>query len=393
MRYITNNLVIMKSAMLFALLVCSFCHGFAQQNPTTGDALLLDYYQNQRFAEAADYLKKTYPEPISDMKVLSSLAYSSQMAGKLPDAEGYYQRIYVADTTNVAVLFHLGVINARRGDNTKALTYYKKILQRDSTNLSVYKQMATLSQNSGNISGVIGYLLKANKLNPVEPDVAFDLANFYKILQLYGKADSVVTTALRADSSNLLLLFGKAQAIYHLKKYPETISVCTKLMQAGNQSSMIINMLGTSYHYVKNYTNCINIFQLMEAGNTASETSYYYTAMSFKALGKQALAVTYFNKAIKEAVSPNVNSYYSEMGDSYENLHQVKKAANAYQKSLLYGVIPLTYYSLANVYDTELKNKRLAVRYFRKYIHSNPPEGQQSYMNYSKKRIGELSLH
>jgi tetratricopeptide (TPR) repeat protein len=376
-----------KFTLFFLLLSFSLSCAFCQ----SGDALLVDYYQNQRFAEAADYLKKTYPEPITDMKILSSLAYASQMAGRLPDADGYYQRIYKTDTTNAAILFHLGNINARRGDNLKALVYFKKILQKDSVNFSVYKQMALLSQNMGDVMNAVNYLQKANRINPVEPDVAYDLANFYLTLKLYNKADTVVTTALSADTSNFLLLFGKAQAIYHLKKYPETVSVCIKLMQAGDQTSIIVNMLGNSYYNLKNYTQCINTFKLMEESKTASETSYYFTAMSYKALNNQAMAVIYFNNAIKEAVSPNVNSYYSEMADSYDNLHRLKPAVNAYQKSLLYGVLPLTWYALANLYDAELKNKNAAIRYFKKYIHSNPPEGQRSYLNYSKKRINELS--
>lgn len=38
----------------------------AQTQSKPDDALLLQYYQTQRFADAADYLKKTYSEPVSD---------------------------------------------------------------------------------------------------------------------------------------------------------------------------------------------------------------------------------------------------------------------------------------------------------------------------------------
>jgi len=162
-------------------------------------------------------------------------------------------------------------------------------------------------------------------------------------------------------------------------------------MQSGDRTTAVINMQGSSYYNLKSYENCIKTFKLIEDGKTASETSYYYTAMSYKALSNQSMAVVYFDKAIKEAVSPNVNSYYSEMADSYDILHQLKKAVNAYQKSLLYGVLPLTYYELANIYDAQLRNKAAAVRYFKKYIRSGPPKDQRAYMNYSKKRISELS--
>jgi tetratricopeptide (TPR) repeat protein len=380
----------MKSFSLALITVFLNMSAFAQQTQKVDDALLLDYYQNQRFADAADYLKKTYTEPVTNIKALSSLAYASSMSGRLPEANDYYQRIYLLDTNNTAILFSLGSINARRGDDVKAVTFYKKILLRDSTNFNVFKQMATLSQNMGKTTDAISYLQKANKLNPAEPDVAFDLAEFYINEKLYTMADTVVSTALKADTANLSLLFGKARVNYFLEKFPETVVVCNKLIQDGDQTGIIISMLGTSYYNLKDYNNCISTFKLLEQSNTSNETFYYYTAMSYKALGKQAMAVIYFNKTVKEALSGNVNSYYGEMADCYDQMHQLKNAVNAYQKSLLYGVMPLTYYALANLYDTALKNKSFALRYYKKYLGCNTPADQESYRVYSKRRVSEL---
>ena len=381
----------MKWKILFILLI-SFCDSlFAQSNNKADDSLLLEYYQTQRFLEAADYLKKTYPEPINNIKILSGLAYASQMAGRLPEADGYYQRIYYIDTTNLAALFNLGSINARRGNDTKAIEYYKKILLKDNTNFNVLKQMGTLSQNAGDINAAVSYLHKANKINPTEPDVAYDLANFYLNLKMYKNADTVVNIALQADTGNLLLLFAKAQTVYRMEKYPETIEACNKLIKSGDQINMVINMLGTAYFHLNQYVNSINTFKILEQNQTANETSYYYTAMSYKALKDQKMAIVYFEKAIKEAISANTDSYYSEIGDSYDQLHQSKKAVNAYQKSLLYGELPLTYYALANMYDAELKNKPMALQNYRKYIKSNPPPSQHSYVIYAKTRIVTLT--
>ncbi len=382
----------MKASALYLITIIFSIPVLAQQSAKADDTLLLDYYQNQRFADAADYLKKTYPEPVIDMKILRSLAYASQMAGRLPEAESYYERIYATDTTNAAVMFSLGGINIRRGNNVKALGYYKKILQKDSSNFSVYKQLATLSQNTGNVTDAAKYLRKANNINPLEPDVAYDLCLYYNNMKLYGTADSVVTIALKADTANLLLLAGKAQAEFQLKKYAETVQVCNKLQQEGDQTGPVIKMLAISYYSLKNYTGCINAFKIMEETGTANETSYYYTAMSYKALKKQSIAIAYFDKAIKEALSGNVNSYYGEMADSYDQMHLAKRAAGAYQKSLLYGAMPLTYYALANLYDTELKNKALAKRYYKKYLSSSSERsGHASYVAYAKSRIEKLS--
>lgn len=364
---------------------------FAQQQKAD-DALILEYYQNQRFGDALDYLKKNYPEPVNNMKTLSSLAYASQMAGKLADAEDYYHRIYNQDSSSMALLFSLGNINLRRGNNAKALAYYKKILLRDSTNSNVYKQLATLSQNMGNFSSTAVYLQKANMLNPIDPDVAADLATIYINQKVYAKADTVVNKALAADTANTLLMRDKAIVNYRLNKFPQTIMICAKLLAGGEGANDIISMLGGSYFMVKNYQGCINTFEILEKSKTATETSYYHIAMSYKALKNQEKAIIYFNKAIKEAISSNVGSYYSEMGDSFDKIHQLRNAVTAYQKSLLYDTKPvITYYVLANLYDSELKNNSNAIQYYKKYIKTNPPEGQKKYLEYSKKRLKDLS--
>jgi tetratricopeptide (TPR) repeat protein len=380
----------MKSTYTLLFIVLLNIPAFAQQSNKQDDALLLEYYQNQRFDDAFNYLKKTYPEPVTDIKILSGLGYTAQMAGKLPEAITYYTRVYAADTTNTAILSNLGSINARRGNYKEAIGYYKKLLQKDSTNFNVYRQIGNLSQNNGSYAQAILYFEKANKINPADGGVAYDLCAYYITQKLYTKADSVVSIALQSDTTNGTLLLGKAQCEYQLEKYPETIKVCNRLLQNGMQVSIVFSMLGTSYFNTKAYKLCIETFKLMENSKTASETSFYYTAMSYKALGKQDTTVLYLRKAIKEATSGNVDSYYSEMGDSYDKLHRLNNSVAAYQKSLLYVVKPITYYALANLYDSELKDKQSALKYYKKYIAAKTPEKQQSYLAFAKSRVNVL---
>src|ERR1700744_6757413 len=107
----------MKYHICFLLVLGTVSPVFAQQTTPADNALLLDYYQTQRFDKAADYLKKTYPEPINAIKILKALAYCSQMDGKLPEAQAYYERVYALDSTSTSILFSLGNINMRRGNN------------------------------------------------------------------------------------------------------------------------------------------------------------------------------------------------------------------------------------------------------------------------------------
>jgi tetratricopeptide (TPR) repeat protein len=341
----------MKSTLIcIAFCLVSFI-GFAQEATKVDDALLLDYYQAQRFGEAADYLKKSYTEPINSIKALGQLAYTCNMAGRLAEAEGYYQRIYAIDSTNTPVLYSLGSLNLRRGNITKAEAYYKRITARDTTNFMVYKQLAQISHDKNDIPSYIDYLQRANKLNPAEPDVASDLSDVYVDIKFNDQAEKVLSLAIAADPANIVLLKSQMKLQYSQKKWPETISTCLKLMDNGDMSGFVVNKLGVAYYNIKSYECSIAAFLSVDA-REQNETSYYYIALAYKALKDQPMAIFYLSKALDEAISPNTASYYGEIADSNEKLF----------------------------------------RYYKKYLALKPPvEKQKKYMDYSKSRIAALA--
>jgi tetratricopeptide (TPR) repeat protein len=361
----------------------------AQQKNSKTDSLLVDYYQTQKYAEAADYLKRIYPEPVENPKIISQLAYTSSMAGRLPDAEGYYQRLYSQDSTNQVTLFSMASINIRRGNNVKAINFYKRILKIDSNNFNVYKQLALLTTSDPAASTT--YLIKANSLNPQDANVAFDLV--VQLIPMHQEiaAEKVIDIALKADTANLTLLRGKAQICYAVKKYPDAIEICKKLIINGDQSSQVINYKGISEFMLKKYTDCITTFHLLDNANMQNESSYYYLGMSHKALKEDAKAIYYLQQAITEGISPNTDTYYSEIADSYDRLHLPKKALTSYQRGLTFGEKPMVYYAMASIYDANLKDTMNAVKYYKKYLSTKPPvDKQQSYIDFTAKRIVDL---
>jgi len=380
----------MKSILLFFSFLLPNIAVFAQSEPTPDDALLLEYYQNQRFADAADYLKKTYPEPVTDTKVLARLAYTSQMASKLADAEGYYQRIYNIDSSNTAVLFNLGAINIRRGNNLKAEVYYKKIIQKDTTNFMVYKQLASISLDKGDKDAQFIYLKKANQLNPAEPDVASDLSDAYVMLKQFSLAQTVLDEAIAQDPENSVLLLSQLKLVYSQNKWEDTKNTCMKLVELGNHGGFVLTKLQIAYYNLKDYWCSVETMaEISEL--ELSETNFYIAALAFKELKDQPRAVEYLMKAINAGISPNIGDYYAEMADSYETLTKYKKAVTAYQKGLQFDEKPLTYYLLATLYDSHLKNKVMALTYYRKYIAAKPPSKEEKYKVYAQSRILALA--
>jgi tetratricopeptide (TPR) repeat protein len=382
----------MKRISLSLITICLISTAFAQQATKADEAQLLEYYQNQRFGDAADYLKKIYPEPVTDTRALTQLAYTSQMAGKLADAEGYYQRIYNNDSTNTTVLFNLGAINIRRGNNLKAEGFYQKIAQRDTTNFMVYKQLATISQAKGDMANQFMYLVKANRLNPAEPDVASDLSDQYVLLKKFTGADSVLSKAIASDPDNSILLLSRLKLLYSQGKWEDAKNTAIQLTRLGDESGYVLTKLGIAYYNLKDYVCAIETLADI-SDMEQNETSFYIAALAYKALKRQTEATQYLARAINAGISPNIADYYSEMADSFETLKNFKMAVFAYNKALQFDEKPLNYYLLATLYDTELKNKKMARLYYKKYIASDPPKKEEKYLAYAESRVNTLSLH
>jgi len=311
------------------------------------------------------------------------------MAGKLADAETYYQRVYDNDTTSLTALYNIAGINTRRGNLAKAAGYYKKYILKDSTNFLVYKQMARISAQNYDESGQINYLKKANQIDPTEFDVASDLSDLFIKSDSLPQAEKVINKALVSDPENIVLLQSLLRLCSAQKKWAEAIKTGEQLLQLGDIAISTNTKLGIAYYQLKNY-QCGLETLLALAKEQQNETTYYYTGVCYKELKDQKNAIIYLNKAVVASISPATGTYYNEMADSYEGLKQLKTALLTYKKALLYNDDPLTYYYLGALYDSKFRDKRNALKYYKKYVNGKPEKWQQGYVNYSKQRIAAL---
>ena len=129
----------MKQLISLLILCCSVFEATAQSDHILDKEKLLDLYQNQRFGEAAIYLRSVYSENTDDPKELAQLAYTNMMAGNLPAAEKSYLKLYNLQPGSLPVLFNLASLQRRRDDDNKAKSYYQEIIKIDSLNFNVYK--------------------------------------------------------------------------------------------------------------------------------------------------------------------------------------------------------------------------------------------------------------
>ena len=378
--------------LLTVLILVSLGVASYAQNAPLDKEKLFDFYQTQRYADAAHYLKEIYGGEINDIKTLSQIGYCFLMAGNNVEAEKFYSRAYALQPQNLPVLFSLGSINTKRGNTEKAKLYYGEIVKIDSNNFNVHKLMANLyiSPKDDSIKRI--YLMKANQINPLEGDVAADLAEAYCNYQQYEKAYDVLDIAIKGDSDNLVLQRAKLPIANQLKKYVEVITAGEKLLKDGADAG-VIKDVAKAYYYTKKYQKAIDLFKLLEVAAMENEATLYYTSLSYRALKNYPQAAFYTKKTIDEAISPNTSNYYSLLGLVYEENNQLILANAAYKKGLQFKASSTLYYRLAVFYDTRLKQGKNALKYYNLYLKSRPSLlDDKEEIKFSKDRIAQLNL-
>lgn len=380
----------MKKLLIICMLFSLQALGQAQTGAIDKEKIF-DLYQNQRYAEAGEYLKTSYGSETTDLKALTQIGYCFLMAGNNVEAEKYYAKADAIQPGNLPILFSLASINTRRGNTEKAKLYYGNIVKLDSNNFIVYKLLANLYLSDKDSLKMV-YLLKANKLVPTDGDVAADLAAVHSVYQNYDRAYEVLNVAIKADPENLVLQRTKLPIANLLKKYDEVIASGESLLK-DNKDASVIKDLAKAYYYTKKYDKAVTLFRQLEEMLMQNENTLYFTTLSYRNLKNYKMATLYAKKTIDEAISPNTSSYYALLGLAYEEDEKFTLADAAYKKGLQFNSNPNLYYRLATLHDTKFKRSKSAMNYYQLYLKSKPnPKNDAEEIKFVQARIEQMAL-
>lgn len=373
----------MKIGICLCIILLGF-NNITAQSAKIDTEKLLEYYETQRYADAAKYLQSIYPGDTQDIKALSQIAYCHMMAGKLPEAERNYIKINTIQPNSLPTLFSLASINSRRGNVTNAKAYLQQIIQLDSLNFNAYKQLATYADTP---ETKLNYLKKASSLNSTDPDVAYDLSLTYSGLKQYQPAYDVLKTAIASDTENFTLQQALLPVANQLAKYPEVIEIGEKLLK-NHADVNVMNDMGQAYFYVKDYQKCVSLYKMLEVMGVQNEGTLYFMALSYRELKDYNNAAIYAQKTIDEAVSDHTTLYYAALAGIYEAKSQYNDALTAYKRGLTFGTSNIIYYRLGLHYDLNLKQPKNAVTYYQMYLKNHPDqEKEKDQIAYAKGRI------
>lgn len=364
---------------------------------TQAQSLILDnrkvllLYESQQFSEASNYLSQFYTDTSTNIQLINSIAYSYRMAGDYQQAFTYYNKLYSLDTLSVVALTNLAFINNQRGMYKSAMDLYKKLLVVDSTNISAYTALANLYRREKDLISAFNYLQKANTLQPNNSNIAYEFVQLCLELNEVDKADSVLTIALDSDPENGNLLYSKAKVADEQKKYKEVIELSKKLIGLGENSQPIWSLMARAYFHLDDFESAMQSYtDATQIYDSWGEMDYYYMAMSCKALKRFDEGLTYIEKTLKEAISPNTGFYFARKAELLVDLNKPSAAAADYIRSFQYEESTINYFSLAVLYDFNLQNKANALRYYNLYLSKKPPTQEKTYIEYAQERIKAL---
>ncbi|MCY1535365.1 hypothetical protein D9M68_707660 [compost metagenome] len=216
------------------------------------------------------------------------------------------------------------------------------------------------------------------------------MATAYRKFKKYEPAYQVLSIAIAADTGNFILQQLTLPIAIQLKKFNEVVTVGERLLKAGSDAN-VVKDVGLAHYYLKNYSKAISFFKMLETHDMQTETTLYFTALSYRNLKNYKLATDYTKRTIDESISTNISSYYALLGTTYEENGQVTPAVTAFKRGLQYKNNASIFYSLGLIYDLKLKQKTNALKYYNLYLGQKPDaKEEKDQIAYVKDRIAAL---
>lgn len=354
---------------------------------------VLDYFQNQQFEEAINYVQPALGADSSNMQALGFAGYAWYMSERIPQAELCYLKMVAIDSTNITANHYLaGIYNNREID--LSMFYIARLIRLQPAKSAYYRTMGELLSRKNEKDTALLYLNQAYALAPNDLKNISALADVWLDKKEYKKADSILQVGLAKDSIYLPYLKLCIRSGYETKNYVSIIMPGEKLMRQSEISSNYLSKLIIAYYNLNQYEDCIRVCEYLFDNRVELEGIYYYEAKAYAKLKNFDKSNELLQICLHKAISENAETYYFSLGENYEATTSWKKAIAAYDTAFYLFKKPLALYSIGRIYEVEWKNEELARKYYLKYLAAAKPEAadERKAYRYVKERYGKKNM-
>ncbi|HWK05135.1 MAG TPA: tetratricopeptide repeat protein [Puia sp.] len=358
--------------------------------PTVADkAQVMDYFQNQEFEEAIDYLGPALGEDSASVPVLGYLGYAYYMSDKGKAAESCYQKILELDSVNKSALYYLEVLNYHE-DPERALGFTLRLVKLQPGKAVWWRTKGELQRRLKQPDSALPSLCQAYELAPEDAKNIGALADILIEKKDYGQADSILDAGLAKDSLNFPLLKLRMRSAYNAKNYAAVLAPGERTMRLNLPDINAQSWLALSYYNLQRYPDCIRACEFLQSNGYDVESVLYYESRAKAKLRNYAESNDLLAICLKKAISHTAEWYYNDLGDNYEGLKDFKAAIASYDTAYYLFKDPTMLYNCGRLAESGLKNNVLARKYYLRYLtlaHPELPEEKKAYA-YVKARWG-----
>jgi tetratricopeptide (TPR) repeat protein len=323
-----------------------------------------------------------------NIDVLLRIGQCNFLLGASVGASRPFERVLQLDSVNITALNHLGQLYARDGEFQKALSCFEQLATIDSTNAYYCKQAGAMAARSRDIFAAQLWYQRALNLNPRDTESAVALANILMEMEQYESVDSIVQVTLKIHPDFKPLLMLRAKSAFEQRHYRSVVIAMNTLLEKTDTTVLFARLLGLSYFHTGDYNSFIRCMQFLLKNKYEFDWVYYYMGLAFRELGDAPASVRWLNQAVEKSISENTSVYYTQLGQSYEEMGDYQSAIRAYRAAYNYSKEGILLYHLARNYDVYYKDKAMAVAYYQKYLASDDTIRQAR--EYARKRMQDM---
>lgn len=345
-------------------------------------------FANQDYQKAISLSQSCYEADSNNIECLKILGTAANKSGDQAKAKQYLHILEKKDTTDIDVFVQLASIYEQQVQNARAIKYYSILNKRMPDNPLYFRKNANLYKGYGDKLEAFRLYARANKLNPRDVLTLKGLAELALSNDQPEMADSLINECLALDSMNIAMNYLLARSKYKQKEYGEVINVFNRIRGQVDHNSYYNKMQGYAYLQIDSVDLAITKFQLALVDEDDSEKLHYYLATAYEKKNNIEGALEHYDKAVKCAISPDLDLYHRNVGRLANKEKKYQKAIKAYQDAYKYSEDPVILYYLAAASDNYYKDKSIAINYYKKYIKSAHQHAE--YKDYARKRVRYL---
>lgn len=332
---------------------------------------------NQHYTDAIFAYNKAKQLKPDNKKLLLILAKTYSQSGNRVKAVKTYEQILRLDTLNTSVKINLSSLYLKQRKYKKAYTLFEQLYKSDRLNSEYVRQMGYCMQKEDELLKAFELYKKSYELNHQNLKTIIWLADIYANSQKYDTATTILDSAIIAFPDNGRLYASRGNVSFKRNHYFRSSADFKKAIELEYNSPWIKKKLAQSLFAIKEYEESKEIFESLIIRDTADFQICNYLGDIYNEFKNYDKALMFYDYAL-ELLKPDpiiMSLVYKGKADSYAGKGQYYKQIDYLnkqykQRKIKYPGFPIymSYPQIAEIYETRLNNKKMALKYYEKYF-------------------------